>query len=56
MPFPFYLKQAGYYTTNSHKQDYNFILPEGVWDESSKKASYKNRKPGQPFFMCKIIR
>jgi arylsulfatase A-like enzyme len=50
MPFPFYLRQAGYYTTNSHKQDYNFILPEGVWDESSKKATYKNRKPGQPFF------
>ena len=50
MPFPFYLKQAGYYTTNNHKQDYNFILPDGVWDESSKKASYKNRKPGQPFF------
>ena len=50
MPFPFYLKQAGYYTTNNHKQDYNFVLPEGVWDESSKKATYKNRKPGQPFF------
>ena len=50
MPFPFYLKQAGYYTTNNHKEDYNFILPEGVWDESSKKASYKNRKSGQPFF------
>ena len=50
MPFPFYLNQAGYYTTNNHKEDYNFILPEGVWDESSKKATYKNRKPGQPFF------
>lgn len=50
MPFPFYLKQEGYYTSNNHKQDYNFILPEGVWDESSKKATYKNRKPGQPFF------
>ena len=50
MPFPFYLKQAGYYTTNNHKEDYNFIMPEGVWDESSTKASYKNRKPGQPFF------
>ena len=50
MPFPFYLRQAGYYTTNNHKQDYNFIMPEGVWDESSKKATYKNRKPGQPFF------
>ena len=33
-PFPYYLKQAGYYTSNSHKQDYNFILPEGVWDLS----------------------
>lgn len=50
MPFPYYLKQAGYYTTNNHKQDYNFILPDGVWDESFKKASYKNRKKGQPFF------
>lgn len=50
MPFPFYLKEAGYYTTNNHKQDYNFVLPDGVWDESSKKATYKNRKPGQPFF------
>ena len=50
MPFPFYLREGGYYTSNNSKQDYNFILPEGVWDESSKKASYKNRKPGQPFF------
>lgn len=26
------------------------IKPEGVWDESSTKAHYKNRKEGQPFF------
>ena len=50
MPMPYYLKKAGYYTTNNHKQDYNFILPDGVWDESSIKATYKNRKAGQPFF------
>ncbi|NBS19295.1 MAG: DUF229 domain-containing protein, partial [Flavobacteriia bacterium] len=50
MPFPYYLRQAGYYTSNNSKQDYNFILPDGVWDASSKKASYKDRKPGQPFF------
>ena len=50
MPVPYYLKKAGYYTTNNSKQDYNFILPEGVWDESSAKATYKNRQPGQPFF------
>ena len=50
MPMPYYLKKAGYYTTNNHKQDYNFILPDEVWDESSTKATYKNRNPGQPFF------
>ena len=50
MPFPFYLREAGYYTTNNAKQDYNFILPEGVWDESSRQATYKNRKENQPFF------
>ena len=43
MPFPFYLRQEGYYTSNNYKQDYNFILPEGVWDDSSKKASYYHR-------------
>ena len=31
-PMPYYLKEAGYYTTNNSKQDYNFILPDGVWD------------------------
>jgi len=50
MPMPYYLKKAGYYTTNNHKQDYNFILPDDVWEESSTKATYKNRKNGQPFF------
>jgi arylsulfatase A-like enzyme len=48
--FPYYLRKAGYYTTNNNKEDYNFIKPEQVWDESSKKATYKNRNPGQPFF------
>jgi arylsulfatase A-like enzyme len=50
--FPHYLRQAGYHTTNCSKQDYNFTRDDtvGVWDQSSGKASYKNRKPGQPFF------
>jgi len=48
--FPEYLKNAGYYTTNNSKEDYNMIKPDGVWDESSKSAHYKNRKEGQPFF------
>lgn len=48
--FPWYLRQAGYYTSNNAKQDYNFLMGENVWDESSKKASYRRREPGQPFF------
>ncbi|MAU62883.1 MAG: sulfatase [Flavobacteriaceae bacterium] len=49
-PLPIYLKQAGYYVTNNAKEDYNFIKEEKIWDESSLKATYKNRKDGQPFF------
>ena len=48
--FPTYLRQAGYYTTNNAKQDYNFDLDPEAWDASSKKASWKDRAPGQPFF------
>lgn len=50
--FPEYLKQAGYYCTNNSKTDYNFKWEESeVWDESSKKAHWKNRtKADQPFF------
>ena len=49
-PLPVYLKEAGYYTTNNSKEDYNFIKDGAIWDESSGKASYKNRKKEQPFF------
>jgi arylsulfatase A-like enzyme len=48
--FPSYLRQAGYYTTNNAKKDYNTVDQPQAWDESSDKASYKNRKAGQPFF------
>ncbi|OEJ98684.1 sulfatase [Flavivirga aquatica] len=48
--FPIYLRKAGYYTTNNWKEDYNIIKPDSVWDDSSKKASWRNRKAGQPFF------
>ncbi|MBU2906583.1 sulfatase [Arenibacter algicola] len=48
--FPSYLRQAGYYTTNNSKEDYNIIKSDGVWNESSKKASWKNRAENQPFF------
>ncbi len=50
--FPYYLRQAGYHTTNCAKEDYNFdpTDKQGVWDISSGKATYRKRKPGQPFF------
>ena len=48
--YPDYLRDAGYYCTNNSKTDYN-IVRKGVqaWNESSKKAHYKNRKPVPPF-------
>jgi arylsulfatase A-like enzyme len=52
--FPYYLQQNGYYTTNNVKTDYNvrgekdFI--NEAWNESSNKAGWWNREPGQPFF------
>lgn len=47
---PKYLREAGYYTTNNAKKDYNTVDQADAWDESSNKATYKNRKSGQPFF------
>jgi N-sulfoglucosamine sulfohydrolase len=49
VPFPKYLRKAGYYCTNNYKEDYNFS-PDDVWDESSKSAHWRNRMSGQPFF------
>lgn len=46
---PEVLREAGYYTTNNVKTDYNFN-PEGRWDESSNKAHWRNRPEGKPFF------
>ena len=48
--FPEYLHAAGYYCTNNVKTDYNFPTPKTAWDESSKKAHWRKRKQGQPFF------
>jgi uncharacterized sulfatase len=54
--YPQLLREAGYYCTNHVKEDYNLQKPkaagggDGVWDESSNKAHWKNRKEGQPFF------
>jgi len=48
--FPAYLRDAGYYTTNNSKKDYNAVEGEGVWDASSRKANWRSRNPEQPFF------
>ncbi len=48
--FPVYLRRAGYHTTNNVKTDYNAIQGRPIWDETSRKASWHSRKPGQPFF------
>ncbi len=52
--FPFYMQQQGYYVSNNSKTDYNVgnmeQFTEETWNESSNKAGWWNRKPGQPFF------
>ena len=48
--FPEYLIEAGYYTANNNKTDYNATAGKNVWNDSSKKATWRNRKADQPFF------
>jgi len=48
--YPQFLREIGYYATNNRKEDYNLQKPGEVWDESSGKGHWRNRKPGQPFF------
>ena len=51
------LQDAGYYTTNRKKTDYNLKVDDvATWDDSSKKASWKNRdSKSQPFFHMETI-
>ena len=54
--FPCYLRDSGYYTSNQSKQDYNVRTGPKAWDESSPKASWKNRPSDQtPFFHVQTI-
>jgi len=48
--YPQFLREAGYYTSNNSKEDYNLRKPAGTWDESSNQAHWRKRAPGQPFF------
>jgi len=49
--YPQFLREAGYYCTNNSKEDYNLAKPGKVWDDSSNKGHWRNREPGQPFFV-----
>lgn len=54
--FPTYLREAGYFTTNNEKTDYNTAneprLIKDSWDESGATAHWRStsRKKEQPFF------
>jgi len=48
--FPQLLREAGYYTSNNSKEDYNLTLTGKVWDESGARAHWRKRAAGQPFF------
>lgn len=51
IPYPIHLRMAGYYVSNNVKEDYQFKSPVMMWDDSSNKAHWRNRKdPNQPFF------
>ena len=57
-PFTVYLREEGYYCTNSNKQDYNFKITSDAWDQSCRYCQgkekenihWRKRDAGQPFF------
>lgn len=48
--FTEFLREAGYYTSNNAKEDYQFLKTPTAWDACSGTATWKGRNPGQPFF------
>ncbi|MGV3483786.1 MAG: sulfatase-like hydrolase/transferase [Planctomycetaceae bacterium] len=54
--FPARLRAAGYYTTNNSKEDYNVVKDAEVWDDSSKRATWRARPTAEtPFFHVQTI-
>ena len=47
---PQLLRQAGYYTGNVSKTDYNFPIPDGAWSGVRERAHWRHREGDQPFF------
>lgn len=53
---PARLKAAGYYTTNRSKEDYNVVVDQEVWDDSSAQATWKSRPDrSAPFFHVQTL-
>ena len=51
--FPYYLRQAGYFTSNGFKTDYNCKMEKGAWDlMKAEMDGWRNRPEGAPFFHC----
>ncbi len=48
--YPELLREAGYFTTNNSKEDYNVPKTARTWDISSNQAHWRKRPAGQPFF------
>ncbi len=52
--FPALLREAGYFTSNNVKTDYNSgradEIIEASWSENGEPAHWRHRKKGQPFF------
>jgi uncharacterized sulfatase len=47
--YPSLLREAGYYTSNNAKEDYNLEHTGATWHESNARAHWRKRAPGQPF-------
>src|SRR5690606_23902743 len=51
--YPVYLRQAGYFTSNNAKTDYNLRnegeIAQAWWGSTGPQAHWRLRAPGQPF-------
>ncbi len=48
--FPELLREAGYYTSNNGKTDYQFGEPFTVWDDQAAEHPWRGRPDDKPFF------
>lgn len=48
--FPELLRQAGYYTSNNGKTDYQFGEPFTIWDDQAAEHPWRGRPDDKPFF------